>query len=361
MTPLRPRAARARSAALGPPVRVLLACDGADLLLPVATAEALGLGSRRGSFKVRLVLPAGSRVVSLSWFERPADGQRFLRATGAQRRLRSDLSLPDGPHEVTLAPELGTATNLHVSHTTASLPAESADAPVSAGMSGGPADVGRAAPCIDTAAIFTMTGAPQQSGRKRHRDGLRAVSDARSPRGADARLHVSTADGGLAPAAGAAGDASPAQQTVRITARQHSSGQGVVVPREEARAAGLRGKYCELEVDVPKLRRKVTLSLGWGHDRFRIGKGWRQLADDMRLPVDASVVLTVADGTICSVERASAPPAAGNSTSTPVASSGAMGTTSAVPSPPIASAPQGHESARDGVGEMTAAAGGRSF
>ncbi len=320
MTPLRPQTARLRAAAVGPPVRVLLADDSADLLVPVAAAEALGLGGRRGSFRVRLVLPAGLRVVSLSWIERSADGLRFLQATGAQRRLRSDLSLPDGPHEVALAPELGTATNLHVSLASASPPAEPADALEAAGMTSAPADGGSAAPSVDTAATLTVTGAPQLSGRKRPRDGLPAVSDARSPPGADAGPQAATVDEGQAVAAERGSTASPAQQTARITARQSSDGDSLFVSKLEARGVGLRGKYRDRVVDVPELRRKYTLRIGWGADRYRVGKGWRELAEVMRLPVDAKVVLTVTDGTICSLERAPAAAAASNSSSTPRAS-----------------------------------------
>ena len=318
MTPLRPRAAaRVRSAAVGPPVRLLLAGDSADLLIPVAAAEALGLGGRRGSFQVRLQLPPGSRVVTFSWFERPADGLRFLRAIGAQRRLRSDLSLPDGPHEVAVAAELGAATDLHVSLVASSLPAELSRGCATAHTSGDPADVECAAPSVDTAATLTETGAPQLSGRKRPRDGVRTVSDARSPPSADARQRLSTASQGQEVAAGEGDIALPAQQTVRITARQNSDGRSVCVPTLEARSAGLTGTSRDRVIDVPELGRKATLSVGWGADRFRLGKGWRELAEDMRLPADASVVLTVANNAICSVERAPAATAASNSSGMP--------------------------------------------
>jgi len=341
MTPLRPQTARLRAAAVGPPVRVLLAGDSADLLIPVAAAEALGLGGRRGSIRVRLVLPAGSRVVSLSWFERSADGLRFLQATGAQRRLRSDLSLPDGPHEVALAPELGTAPNLHVSLASPSPPAESADALATAGMSGAPANGGSAAPAVDTAATLAATTAPQLSGRKRPREGLPAVSDARSPPGADARLQASTASEVQAVAAGGGSIAPPAQQVFRITARQNTDGRSLHVPQQAARDAGLSGKYCDRMVNVPELRRKVTLRIGWGAKEFLVGRGWRELAADMRLPVAASAVLTVADGTICSVERAPAAAAASHGTGTPGASTANGGVATAADAGGIASpAPQ---------------------
>ena len=340
MTPLRPQTARLRAAAVGPPVRVLLAGDSADLLIPVTAAEALGLGGRRGSFRVRLLLPAGARVVSLSWFERPADGLRYLQATGAQRRLRSDLSLPDGPHEVALAPELGTATNLHVSLVSASPPAEPADALEAAGMTSAAADGGGAAPSVDTAATLTVTGAPQLSGRKRPRDGLPAVSDARSPPGADARPQATTANEGQAVAAEGGSIAPPAQQTVRITARQNSDGRSLAVSKEEARAIGLRGKYRERVVDVPELRREYILRIGWGADRYRVGQGWRELAADMRLPVDASAVLTVADGTICSVERAPAAAAASHGTGTPGTSTANGGVATAADAGGVASPAQ---------------------
>ena len=95
------------------------------------------------------------------------------------------------------------------------------------------------------------------------------------------------------------------QQTITFTLpsseRLH---RGAILPWPEARAAGLRGNYETRTVLVPELRREVTLGLGWRSSSYRLGFGWFALASDMGLSEDTPLVLTVAEGSICRIERA---------------------------------------------------------
>ena len=82
------------------------------------------------------------------------------------------------------------------------------------------------------------------------------------------------------------------------------AGRRGVIPAEKARAAGLRGKFVSREVFVPKLRREVTLTMGWSRGSYTLGAGWVALLHEMGLSTRTALDLTVADGKICRVERA---------------------------------------------------------
>ena len=350
VSPLRPRPARVRPAAVGPAVRLQLEGDGADLHIPLAAAEALGLGSRRGKFKVRLVLPEGSRDTYVSWGECPADGAQFLRASGAQRSLRHDLRLSEGTHELDFALQLKTASSLHVSLTAGARSVESAGATGLTGASGAAAFTDGADPTAsDAAAASTATDAPRLSGQKRTRADLHVTSGDESLPHAGMRAVTGPDTGSVAAEEDADCVSSPAKQTRRITARQ-SRHHGVMIPVAEARAAGLRGDFGDRRVDVPELQRKVSLGMGWSRGKYRLDRGWFMLSDAMSLRDGARVMLTISDGIICRIERAAA--AAASCSNMLGAGSGSTCGAGAAPQTVALPPPLPRGSAQPGAGEV---------
>ena len=308
ISPLLPPAACAQAATVGSAVRLMLDGDSADLLIPLAEAVALGFGGRLGRFEVRLQLPAGSRAVTLSWIERP-NGSRFLQAIGAQRRVRRDLGLSKGPQEVAFAPELGGESDLRVSLPDKAMPEGSAVAAAAsyACIAVGTAD-GAAPMASDAAAAETVSGVPQLSEQKRKRADLREASGSRllPCAGAsalacpDAICETTPDDAGCS--------VLPAQRIFRITAPANKR----VIPILKARAAGLRWDYSNCTADVPELQRKVTVGAGWRDGSFRLDRGWPDLAKAMGMREAGAFVLTVVNGSISSIGRATTAAASGS-------------------------------------------------
>ena len=337
ITPLQPHRVRKQPLVLGPAVRLLLSGDSEELQIPLDAVEALGLGGKRGSVRVRLVVPVnGSFPVTFEWHERSADGARFLRAPSAQKKLRWHLSRTDAPCEVFLAPDVENATDLHV---------RIVDTPSSSGS------LGEATAAAGGATTAAETGS-KLSGKKRRRGSRRARKGIPSPE-SRAAAAPAAADPPVPPAARS--DECSAQQTLLFTVPD-TERSAVTIPQAQARAASLCGDPAPRVVVVSELGREITLSMGWQEGSYRLRAGWRAFATAMGLHQGEKLLFTVSDGTVCRIARANGA-AAGVSSAAGTSADNATQGTGAGLSLGGAGAPQAHDSdgyvCHEGVGYMT--------
>ena len=290
VTPQQQQRNRHQRAALGPAVPLLLEGDSVDLQIPLDAVEALGLGGRRGSVRVTLVLMPITKLlpVTLDWHERPADGARFLRARVAQKTLRWHFAVEDGPCQVSLAPEV---------ENTAYVQVRKVDTPSPSGSSGQTAvGVGGPGGADETVASGRL------SGKKRKRRARRAAVSTPS----SAQLNFCAAAAAAAsnqPVPAALGGAQSSDQHTLILTVPKLDRSCVVIPQAEARAASLSGDLTHRAVFSPELGREVMLRTGWVEGTYRMCGGWRALVTAMGLRRGDKLLITVANGSVCRIER----------------------------------------------------------